>query len=290
MIGYARTLAAGTALIAMWVLSSGVAHAQEPVDLELVLAADGSGSIDDAELALQREGYARAVRNPRVLEALTGGIYGKSVIAYVEWGAAESQHTIVDWTVIDGPESAAAFGEALVAAPRQAWGYNSISNAIVYGRNLIADNPYKGLRRVIDISADAGNIGGVPLPVARQMALDDGITINGLAISRPGSTRPLRAVSLEAEFREFIIGGAGAFVVTVDEATSFEEAVLKKMILEVAGLERVSLASLPAGGRLAFAEPSKARRYHSILSSPSNDMTLPSSRVIEPDASSVRAR
>ena len=254
MIRLLRIFAVLVAFGAPACLAVSAATAEEPVDLELVLAADGSGSIDDAELALQREGYARAVRNPRVLEALTGGIFGKSVIAYVEWGAAESQHTIVDWTVIDGPESAAAFGEALVSAPRQAWGYNSISNAIVYSRNLIAGNPYKGLRRVIDISADAGNIGGIPLPVARQMALDDGITINGLAISRPGSTRPLRAVSLEAEFREFIIGGAGAFVVTVDETISFEEAVLKKMILEVAGLKRVDLASLPRGGRLVFAD------------------------------------
>ena len=104
------------------ILKRMLAMAQEPVDLELVLAADGSGSIDDEELRLQREGYARAVRNPRVLELLTGGIHGRSVIAFVEWGSAESQHTIVDWMVIDGPESAAAFEAALIDAPRQALG------------------------------------------------------------------------------------------------------------------------------------------------------------------------
>jgi hypothetical protein len=117
------------------------ALAQEPVDLELVLAADCSGSIDDEELRLQREGYARAVRNPRVLELLTGGIHGKSAIAYVEWGSAESQHTIVDWMVIDGPKSAAAFEAALLDAPRQASGFNSISNTIAYSQNLIQANP-----------------------------------------------------------------------------------------------------------------------------------------------------
>jgi hypothetical protein len=227
--------------------------AQEPVDLELVLAADGSGSIDDAELALQREGYARAVANPRVLEALTGGIYGKSVIAYVEWGSAISQHTIVDWTVIDGPEAAKQFGEALVAAPRQAWGFNSISNAIAYSQGLIEENPYKGLRRIIDISADAGNIGGMPLPVARANAISKGITINGLAISRPGSTRPARAVSLEQEFRDEIIGGTGAFVVTVDETISFADAVLKKMILEVAAISRAEARNLALAGRVTYA-------------------------------------
>jgi len=240
------------------ILAASGADAQEPVDLELVLAADGSGSIDDAELALQREGYANAVRNPKVLELLTGGIHGKSVIAYVEWGNALSQHTIVDWTVIDGPESAAAFGEALVNAPREAWGFNSISNAIAYSQLLIDQNPYRGLRRIIDISADAGNIGGMPLPVARANAVAAGITINGLAISRPGSTRPLRAVSLEQEFREQIIGGTGAFVVTVDETISFAEAVLKKMILEVAGIAPPELAELPPGGRLFFADDAPA--------------------------------
>ena len=114
------------------IVGAGSVLAQQPVDLELVLAADGSGSIYDEELRLQREGYARAEQNLRVLEALTGGIYAKSVITYVEWGSAESQHTIVDWTVIDGSETAAAFGKALVGAPRQAWSFNSISNAIVY--------------------------------------------------------------------------------------------------------------------------------------------------------------
>ena len=232
---------------------AGNAAAQEPVDLELLLAADGSGSIDDAELALQREGYANAVRNPRVLELLTGGIHGRSVIAYVEWGSAQSQHTIVNWTVIDGPESAAAFGEALVNAPRQAWGFNSISNAIAYSQGLIDGNPYRGLRRIIDISADAGNIGGMPLLLARANALAAGITINGLAISRPGSSRPPRAVSLEQEFREQIIGGTGAFVVTVDETISFAEAVLKKMILEVEGIAPPEIAELPPGGRLFYA-------------------------------------
>jgi hypothetical protein len=246
-----KTIALTVLLPGMFLPNAAVA--QEPVDLELVLTADGSGSIDDAELALQREGYANAVRNPKVLELLTGGIHGRSVIAYVEWGNALSQHTIIDWTVIDGPESAAAFGEALVNAPREAWGFNSISNAIAYSQRLIDQNPYRAPRRIIDISADAGNIGGMPLPVARANAVAAGITINGLAISRPGSSRPLRAVSLEQEFREQIIGGTGAFVVTVDETISFAEAVLKKMILEVAGIVPPELAELPPGGRLSFA-------------------------------------
>lgn len=214
------------------------ALAAEEVDLELVLAADGSGSIDDEELRLQREGYARAVAHPSVQSAIKSGFLGKIAIAYVEWGAPESQHTIVDWTIVDGPETAAAFGKKLVTAPRAAFGFNSISNAIAYSQNLLEFNDYAGLRRIIDVSADAGNIGGMPLPVARAQALSAGITINGLAISRPGSTRPFRGISLEAHFATEVVGGPGAFVVTVDETISFADAVIKKLVLEIAAAPR----------------------------------------------------
>ncbi|NKB49885.1 MAG: DUF1194 domain-containing protein [Alphaproteobacteria bacterium] len=229
-------LTASTAIIAL-TLTAGLfspAIAAEEVDLELVLAADGSGSIDDEELRLQREGYARALAHPKVLSAIGSGFLGKIAIAYVEWGGPDSQHTIVDWTVVDGLESAAAFGAKLVAAPRAAVSYNSISNAIVYSQNLIESNDYAGLRRIIDVSADAGNLGGVPLAFAREQALAAGITINGLAISRPGSTRPFRGITLEAHFAQDVVGGPGAFVVTVDETLSFADAVIKKLVLEIA--------------------------------------------------------
>ena len=220
--------------LAIIVAGTGYASAAEEVDLELVLAADGSGSIDDEELRLQREGYARALAHPRVQAAIKSGFLGKIAIAYIEWGGPASQHTIVDWTLIDGPESAAAFGAKLVAAPRAAVSYNSISNAIVYSQNLIETNGYAGLRRIIDVSADAGNVGGVPISVARAQAIVAGITINGLAISRPGSTRPFRGISLEAHFARDVVGGPGAFVVTVDETISFADAVIKKLVLEIA--------------------------------------------------------
>jgi hypothetical protein len=244
-----RRWAANTAIVAL-TLTLGVfspAIAAEEVDLELVLAADGSGSIDDEELRLQREGYARAVAHPKVLSAIGSGFLGKIAIAYVEWGGPESQHTIVDWTIVDGSESAAAFGAKLVAAPRAAVSYNSISNAIVYSQNLIETNDYAGLRRIIDVSADAGNLGGVPISVAREQAVSAGITINGLAISRPGSTRPFRGISLEAHFERDVIGGPGAFVVTVDETISFADAVIKKLVLEIAGTPETQrqLGALP---------------------------------------------
>jgi hypothetical protein len=107
------------------------AQALERVDLELVLAADGSGSIDEEELRLQRRGYARAIQHPQVLGAIRGGQYRKTAVAFVEWASDTSVATIVDWMVITDAASAKAFADALMAAPRKVSGYNSISRAIV---------------------------------------------------------------------------------------------------------------------------------------------------------------
>jgi hypothetical protein len=206
----------------------------EPVDLELVLAADGSGSIDDGEMRLQRQGYADAITDPEVLQAIASGFLGKIAVTYIEWGGATSQHVIVDWSVIDGPESAKLFADRLVTTPRAATGWNSIANAIAFSHKLMDENVHEGTRRIIDVSADSGNYGGMPLPLARQAALDADITINGLAIlCRACNGRPTSG-DLEGHFRRDIIGGFGAFVVTVDDTTSFPEAVRKKLLLEIA--------------------------------------------------------
>ena len=204
------------------------------VDLELVLAADGSGSIDEGEMKLQREGYASAFADPELISALTAGSHKRTAVMYFEWGSAQSQVVIAGWTVIDGPESAAAFASELRSKPRGATGWNSISNAILFAQASMANNNHVGIRKVIDVSADSGNYGGIPLPIAREQAIQDDITINGLAVlCRTCDGRPSRG-NLEAYFAQEVIGGFGSFVVTVDHKTSFAEAVRRKLLLEVA--------------------------------------------------------
>jgi hypothetical protein len=213
--------------------------AAEPVDLELVLLADASGSIDESEIRFQRENYAAALLDPEILSAIrVGGYLGKIAVAFVEWGDMFHQDVVVPWTVIEGPDSAKAFGDALAAAPRRAFGSNAIGEAIAFGHDLIERNALEGERRVIDVSADsANNFNGRPIVQARDGALAAGITINGLAVScRECSGRPIR-YDLEDRFRREIIGGPGSFVVTVDSRTSFAEAVRRKLLLEVAGRE-----------------------------------------------------
>ena len=212
------------------------ALAEPDVDLELVLLADATGSIDDKEITFQRQGYAEAITSPQVINAIKNGLHGKIAVTYVEWGDVNSQETVVDWTVIEDAASAQAFAKALLAPPRLAFGYNAIGAALLYGKEKIENNSHEGIRRVIDFSADsANNWNGPPIEVARQLVLNAGIVINGLAVlCRYCSGQPSN-YDLETAFRNDIIGGPGSFVVTVDNPPSFASAVRRKLILEIAG-------------------------------------------------------
>lgn len=205
----------------------------ETVDLELVFAADGSGSIDDEELRLQREGYATALSDPKVLSAIASGTHGRIAVAFVEWGGPASQHTIVDWTVIAGAADARAFGDALRAAPRAAWGYNSISEAIAYAAGLIRGNAVESDRKVIDVSGDGPQIGGRPLDLIRDATVAEGVTINALVVANRGVVARYSGEALEDHYRNDVIGGIGAFVVVADDESGFIRTLLGKMIREI---------------------------------------------------------
>jgi hypothetical protein len=204
---------AGSGIWAGFLPSRLSAQTRTRVDVELVLAADGSGSIDDDELAFQRQGYAKAITSNDVISVIQRGLRGTIAIAYVEWGGPDSQHLIVDWNLIGDLESAAGFANALVSAPRAARGYNSISGAIDFSVGLIERNIFNGERLVIDVSGDGPNIGGRPVQLARDDAVAKGITINGLVIKRPGGGyRGPGGIPLEEHYKRDVVGGPGAFV------------------------------------------------------------------------------
>lgn len=230
--------ALGALSLASMLIFSAQPRAAERVDLELVLLADASGSIDDDEIFFQRRGYAEAITDPDILAAISLGQDGRIAVTYVEWGSAESQEVVVPWTIIDGEASAAAFAKQLLEVPRQAFGRNAIGSAIAAGLALIEGNDIDGFRKIIDFSGDsANNWGGLPIEVARQAALAADVSINGLAILCRAcvSGRPV-AYDLEEAFRQRIIAGPAAFVVTADGDQSFASAVRKKLLLEVAGV------------------------------------------------------
>ncbi len=205
----------------------------QDTDLELVLLADASGSIDSSEIALQRQGYAQAFRDPEVVAAITNTAYGSIAVTYVEWAANTA--TVADWTLIDGPETAEAFAAAILVPPRQAYGRNAIGSALLDGLRLMEQNDIEGWRRVIDFSGDsANNWGGPTIAEARAQVVAAGVTINGLPILRADD--PGRAQGgLEGRYENEIIGGLGAFVVTAESRDSFAEAVKRKLILEISG-------------------------------------------------------
>lgn len=213
------------------------AHSEE-VDLELVLMADATGSIDMTEIRFQRQGYATAITDPQVIDAIRYTGWGRIAVAYVEWADALSQDIVVDWTVIDGAETAASFAARLLEPPRRAYGRNAIGAALLKGKAMLEENAYQAPRQVIDLSADsANNWNGPTIADARAEVLDAGIVINGLAVlcRSCASGRPV-SYDLERAFEDRIIGGPGAFVVTADSADTFADAVRRKLILEIAGI------------------------------------------------------
>lgn len=219
------------------------AHAAEQVDVELVFLSDASLSIDDAEIAFQRQGYADAMLHPDVLSAIKRGAIGKIAVTFVEWADETSQDVVVPWMVIDGMASAETFAKLLHLRPRKSYGTNAIGAALAAGQRLIEGNAYEGFRKVIDFSGDsANNWSGISIEEARTNALKAGITINGLPVECPGDdcSGPPVGYNLEKAFKEQIIGGPGSFVVVADKNTRFAEAVRRKFILELASPDLIS--------------------------------------------------
>lgn len=215
----------------------------QDTDLELVLMADASGSIDPEELLLQRRGYAQAITDPAVIAAIQDTAYGSIAVTYVEWAA--NQAVVVGWTRIDGPEAAALFAAQLDNPVRRALGRNAIGSALLRGKQLIEENDIDGWRRVIDFSGDSvNNWSGPPIAQARDEVLAAGITINGLPLMLTDDMG--RAATLEANYRDQIIGGPNAFTLPAASRDDFAEAVRRKLILEISGMTpETTLARAP---------------------------------------------
>ena len=215
-------------LLAALALLAAPAAAQEAVPLELVLLADASGSITEAEIAFQRRGYAAALRSPEVAAAIaaTGGV----AVAYVEWAADTG--LVAPWAVLRTPADADAFAGRLLAPPRMAAGRNAIGRALLSALALMDGNGVEGARRVVDFSGDsANNYSGPSIAEARGRLVAEGVTINALALACRACDAPRPGV-VEAYERE-VIGGPGAFVVAVEAEESFAETVRRKLVAEI---------------------------------------------------------
>jgi hypothetical protein len=221
------------------VLVPAVASAAEDVDLQLVLAVDVSRSIDAAKFQLQREGYATAVSDPHVLEAIRSGRTGKIGLTFIEWSGAVAQRVVIDWTTIGNADAAKEFGDRLLEAPRSFADRTSISGAIEFAMGRFDRAPYQPARQTIDVSGDGTNNAGRDVAELRDQAVAKGITINGLVILsenpmswNPDHTNP--PGGLDGYYRNNVVGGPNAFVMVAKGFNSFGEAIVRKMIAEVA--------------------------------------------------------
>jgi hypothetical protein len=228
-------------VLALAIATSGVAPARaaEPVDLLLVLAADVSRSVDSQKFQLQRDGYAAALINPRVLDAIRAGRHGRIGVLFLEWSGLGNQKVVIDWTMIDGTKAAQAFGDRLLESPRSFADRTSISGGIEAAVAQFAAAPFSAERRTIDVSGDGTNNAGRDVGQARDEALGLGITINGLVILsetplpwNPEHTNP--PGGLAKYYRDNVTGGPGSFVLEAKDFNSFGQAIVKKMIAEIA--------------------------------------------------------
>jgi len=236
MIRLVRCLLAVAVLI---LTGTGLARAAEQVDLLLVLASDVSRSVDHPKFLLQREGYAAAVSDPHVLEAIKSGPHQRIAVCFVEWSGFGAQKLVIDWTIVDGPAAARKFGDQLLELPRSFADRTSISGGIEFATAQLEHAPFESARRTIDVSGDGTNNAGRDVRLARDETLAKGIVINGLVIlsDRPvpwnaEHTNP--PGGLEKYYQDNVVGGPGAFVLVAENFNSFGRAILKKLIAEIA--------------------------------------------------------
>jgi hypothetical protein len=231
------------------VLASPAVRAAEEVDLLLVLSSDVSRSIDAQKFKLQRDGYASAIVNPRVIQAIRSGSLGKIGVSFVEWSGVGAQRIVIDWTVIRDEATAKDFSAQIIEAPRAFADRTSISGGIDFAMAQLARAPFQSGRRAIDVSGDGTNNSGRDVSDARDEAVAKGVTVNGLVIlsEHPMSwnadhTNP--PGGLDSYYRNNVIGGPGAFVMVAENFNSFGQAILNKLIAEIATVQQTQHAEL----------------------------------------------
>ncbi len=230
------------AMVAALLAAGAPVWAQTAVDLELVLAVDVSGSVSQDRFLLQQQGYVAAFRDPRLLQVIRSGGAQAIAVTMTQWTGPEMQLQVVPWTLVKDEDSILALADAIEKAPRQLFsGGTSISGAIDHAMMLFAKTPFKGTRRVIDVSSDGANNRGRPASDARDEAVRAGVSINGLPIL-------VLEPFLDQYYWTNVVGGPNAFVIAVDSYTAFAAAVFKKLIIEVSAgsfESRTTVVALP---------------------------------------------
>ncbi len=241
------------AAIAVLVVAVGIsisfasADAQEgpPVDTALVVSVDVSNSVDDARYRLQMEGIAKALEDPGVIEAITGGSQGGILFSMVTW--ADTPSFVIPWIRIANKADALAAAKRVRALPRQGGEFTCMTRMLRSANDKIVPQiPAKASRVIIDVSGDGPDNCNADEPIekVRNELVSNGVTINGLPIlldapedsallpkAVPGGRPPL-----EQWYRDHVMGGPSSFVLPAQGYGDFERAIRQKFVIEVSSL------------------------------------------------------
>ncbi len=242
-----------------------IARAAEQADLLLVLAMDVSRSMDRAKFLLQRQGYAAAISNPQVLNAIKSSPHQKIALSFIDWSGPFEQKLVIDWTIIDGPAAASRFGDLVAQAPRSFYNSTSIGAAINFATAQLARAPFEAERHAIDVSGDGTNNAGPDVQFFRDQAVAKGILVNGLVIltdielaPNPRHTNPPGGI--EKYYRDNVIGGAGSFVMVAEDYNSFGRSMVKKLIAEIAARPEQQRSVSPVRLDGSFSKPHESEK------------------------------
>ncbi len=209
--------------------SFNTAAAEQPVDLNLILAIDCSYSVDATEFDLQIHGTAKAFTDPQIIQAISEGRRGKIAVTVLQWSGESSQVVTIPWTIVANQADAYRLAIAIKSQSRQTTeGSTAMSTMMQKAAAMLLSAPHFAERLVIDVAADGTNNSGGKVSEMRDAIVRQGITINGLSI--------LNEVKyLHYYFNNRVIGGQGSFVQIANSYEDFGEAIKKKLLREILG-------------------------------------------------------
>ncbi len=197
--------------------------ATKACEIALALTVDISGSVDRQEYDLQMNGLAGALCDPTVSQAL---VSRKAAVMLVQWTGTSRQVVSLNWQRMNKFSDVENFAKNVENAPRQWRNFSTaIGDALTFTSSQFSGVP-ECKRKVIDVSGDGYSNEGVEPLALRQHLVDDGFTINGLAIE--GSSD-----NLTKYYRDFVIAGPKAFVMTANTFEEYPKRIKQKLFKEV---------------------------------------------------------
>ncbi|OYW52437.1 MAG: tRNA delta(2)-isopentenylpyrophosphate transferase [Hyphomicrobium sp. 32-62-53] len=224
---------AAIVVMALTAFSPAVVPAQDlpEVDTALVISVDVSNSVDATRYQLQLEGIAKALEDEAVIEAILTGGRGSILLSLVMW--ADKPKIMVPWTKIGSKEEALALAALVRKLPREEGEFTCMSGMMrMIADKVVTQIPAQATRIVVDVSGDGKDNCNreEPVDVVRDELVASGVIINGLPILEGDGP------TLEGWYRDYVVGGTGAFVLPAKGFADFGNAIRQKFVIEISGI------------------------------------------------------